>query len=229
MHVLYSISTLLAAAATASAALNGRCSVNGTPGTCISTTDCANGGGTSHVGFCPNDPDNIRCCTKGSCGSGGNCRWTDQCSGTTQTGLCPGPNDFKCCLAGGGGGGGGSNPTIPTSNCKAHVVSAGKTILNQFPGKVNTVYCYANKPGDHGQGLALDLMVGAYSPNGQPIAEWAMNNYASLRVKYVIWGQKIWNRDVDGAPKGWSGWRPMDDRGSVTQNHWDHPHVSFYA
>ncbi len=70
--------------------------------------------------FCPR--------TKTSCGSGGNCRWTDQCSGTTKSGLCPGPDGFKCCLSG--------NPTIPTANCKAHVISAGIKIPNQFPGAV---------------------------------------------------------------------------------------------
>lgn len=60
--------------------------------------------------FCPR--------TKTSCGSGGNCRWTDQCSGTTKSGLCPGPDGFKCCL--------------PTTSCKVHVISAGIKIPNQF-------------------------------------------------------------------------------------------------
>ena len=41
---------------------------------------------------------------------------------------------------------------------------------------------------DHGLGLALDLMVVNRSPIGRTIAEWVMNNHASLSVKYVIWG-----------------------------------------
>jgi hypothetical protein len=114
-----------------------------------------------------------------------------------------------------------------------------KTILREFPGKVHTVWCYANKPGDHGRGLALDLMVKACfrgylrlqkkdsnfveqnrDPIGRTMAEWIMNNHSSLRVKYVIWGQKIWNVEVDKTPKAWTSWRGMEDRGDDTANHW---------
>ncbi len=35
---------------------------------------------------------------------------------------------------------------------------------------------------------------------------------------YVIWRQRY----NDG-----SGWDPMEDRGSITANHYDHVHVSF--
>ena len=61
------------------------------------------------------------------------------------------------------------------------------TILNQFPNAVHTVWCYANKPGDHGLGLALDFMVGNRNPVGREIAEWVMYQHGSLQVKYVIW------------------------------------------
>ncbi|MCJ1363809.1 hypothetical protein MMC16_002918 [Acarospora aff. strigata] len=225
MQLTQLTSTLLLLAATSYAAINGRCSVNGTPGTCISTATCSGGGGKSNPGFCPNDPDDIQCCTKTSCGSGGNCRWTDQCSGTTQAGLCPGPDTFKCCLSGGST----TNPTIPAYKCQAHVISAGNTILNQFPGQVKTVYCYADKPGDHGLGLALDLMVGIDNPIGRTIAEWAMNHAGSLRVKYIIWSQRIWNVERGEAPTAWTNWRLMEDRGDPTANHRDHPHISFFA
>jgi hypothetical protein len=60
------------------------------------------------------------------------------------------------------------------------------------------------------------------------MAEWMMNNRGSLKLKYVIWGQRIWNPSQD-AVKPWSSWRVMEDRGSVTQNHWDHVHASFNA
>ncbi|KAF8650076.1 hypothetical protein AX16_005419 [Volvariella volvacea WC 439] len=94
---------LLASLITAvSAAVNGPCSVGSTPGVCISTSSCSSGGGTSHAGYCPNDPTDIRCCTK-TCGSGGICRFTSTCtSGNTVSGLCPGPTDFRCCLPGSG-------------------------------------------------------------------------------------------------------------------------------
>lgn len=40
------------------------------------------------------------------------------------------------------------------------------------------------------------------------------------RVDYVIWRQRINSRDG-------RGWRQMEDRGSITANHYDHVHVSF--
>lgn len=55
--------------------------------------------------------------------------------------------------------------------------------------------------------------------SGREIAEWVMNNRASLNLKYVIWGQKIWETSRDSV-KSWASWRTMDDRGDVTQNHW---------
>src|SRR5438309_1996873 len=55
--------------------------------------------------------------------------------------------------------------------------------------------------------------------SGEEIAEWVMNNRASLNLKYVIWGQRIWNPSMDSV-KPWKSWRPMEDRHSITQNHW---------
>lgn len=46
-----------------------------------------------------------------------------------------------------------------------------------------------------------------------------MNNRGALDLKYVIYGQKIWNPSQDSV-KAWTSWRPMEDRGDVTQNHW---------
>ena len=96
------------------AALNGPCSIDGTPGVCVTTTNCAASDGSFRSGFCPNDPENVRCCIKPECGSGGNCRPEGTCDGTTKTGLCPGPASFKCCEPKAGGdppppGGGGAS------------------------------------------------------------------------------------------------------------------------
>ncbi|KAI9783677.1 MAG: hypothetical protein M1839_003525 [Geoglossum umbratile] len=227
MQLLSFISTFALFSLSVYAATNGPCNVSGTPGVCIATASCASSGGTSHTGYCPNDPTDIKCCTKSSCGSGGSCKWTSQCSGNTQAGLCPGPTDFKCCLGSGSGGSPG-RPPFPTGNCKPHVVNHAWEVVDHFPGKVTQIWCYANKPNsDHNQGLALDFMVGLRSPNGQPLAEWVMNNHAALQVTYVIWGQKIWDIAREGSPKPWAQWRQMEDRGDSTANHWDHVHVSF--
>jgi uncharacterized protein YraI len=131
------------------------------------------------------------------------------------------PNIKRC--SGSGGGGGGGIPTIPPTKCKKHVINAGYVILEEFPGYVHTVWCYGKRPGDKGEhpkGLALDLMVKNKS-HGREIAEWVMHNYKRLRVKYVIWGAKIWNPSRDKVTS-WSNWRKSWD-------HWDHVHVSFNA
>lgn len=46
-----------------------------------------------------------------------------------------------------------------------------------------------------------------------------MNNRATLKLKYVIWGQRIWSPSQDSVGP-WTGWRGMEDRGDITQNHW---------
>lgn len=51
------------------------------------------------------------------------------------------------------------------------------------------------------------------------MAEWIMNNRAALNLKYVIWGQRIWSVSQDTV-KPWAEWRLMEDRGSITANHW---------
>lgn len=54
------------------------------------------------------------------------------------------------------------------------------------------------------------------------LARYAQENAQSLGVLYVIWYQKIWS-----VARADEGWRPMEDRGSVSANHVDHVHISF--
>jgi hypothetical protein len=83
-------------------------------------------------------------------------------------------------------------------------------------------------PQDHGSGRACDFMesTGGQMPSasaqnhGDAVAQYVIDNASSFGIKYVIWKQRIWDTRSSG------GWRAMEDRGSVTQNHWDHVHVS---
>jgi hypothetical protein len=75
----------------------------------------------------------------------------------------------------------------------------------------------------HPAGRALDLMVSDVK-RGTALAEYARANARRLGVEYVIWRQRIWSVARNG-----EGWRPMEDRGSPTQNHMDHVHVNFNA
>jgi len=51
------------------------------------------------------------------------------------------------------------------------------------------------------------------------LAEYCASNQAALGLKYVIWNQRI--------NSGGRGWRAMADRGGITQNHFDHVHITF--
>lgn len=53
---------------------------------------------------------------------------------------------------------------------------------------------------------------------GDAHADFALANQSEFGIWYVIWRQRY----NDG-----SGWEPMEDRGSITQNHYDHVHISF--
>jgi peptidoglycan DL-endopeptidase CwlO len=90
------------------------------------------------------------------------------------------------------------------------------------------VGCFrAGSGGEHPLGRACDFMMstGGAMPNavnlalGDRIAEWAIKNKDKLGIKYVIWKQRI-NQG--------SGWRGMSNRGSVTENHFDHVHISMH-
>ena len=79
--------------------------------------------------------------------------------------------------------------------------------------------------GDHGKGLAIDFMVPEGSELGDKIAEYAIQNMASRGISYIIWKQRFY-ATFDSKYGPANTWNPMPDRGSVTENHYDHVHVS---
>ncbi|WP_240489734.1 transglycosylase SLT domain-containing protein [Actinomadura atramentaria] len=87
-------------------------------------------------------------------------------------------------------------------------------------------------PQDHGKGMACDFMTsrigkrstGSEEALGDRTAAYAIANASRLGIKYVIWKQRIFN-----ISRGDKKWRRMGDRGSITQNHYDHVHISVVA
>ena len=79
--------------------------------------------------------------------------------------------------------------------------------------------------GDHGKGLAIDFMVPESSELGDKVAEYAIQNMASRGISYIIWKQRFY-APFDSKYGPANTWNPMPDRGSVTENHYDHVHVS---
>jgi hypothetical protein len=85
--------------------------------------------------------------------------------------------------------------------------------------------------GEHPKGRACDFMVDANGQmpsqnqidRGWAIAEWARENADRLGIMYVIYRQQIWD-----VRRGDTDWRAMADRGSITENHFDHVHISMF-
>ena len=75
--------------------------------------------------------------------------------------------------------------------------------------------------GDHGSGHALDIM--CTGSLGDAIASYVRSHASAFGVSEAIWAQRIWS-----VQRSSEGWRPMEDRGSTTANHYDHVHVSVY-
>ena len=99
-------------------------------------------------------------------------------------------------------------------------------------GPFGAIGCYRpGNDGEHPLGRACDFMLstGGVMPaaswiqKGYDIAAWAQANASRLGIMYIIYRQRIW--DVRMAS---SGWVPMEDRGSITANHYDHVHISVF-
>jgi hypothetical protein len=99
-------------------------------------------------------------------------------------------------------------------------------------GPFSAIGCYRpGNDGEHPLGRACDFMLssGGVMPaassiqKGYDIAAWAQANASRLGIMYIIYRQRIW--DVRMAS---SGWVPMEDRGSITANHYDHVHISVF-
>jgi hypothetical protein len=86
---------------------------------------------------------------------------------------------------------------------------------------VGTVGGLGGRPNmsDHPRGLAVDFMT-AGGVAGDQLADYALKYKDDLKIKYVIWKQRI--NFGDGG-----GWHGMPNRGSATANHFDHVHISF--
>ncbi|MGL4743858.1 MAG: hypothetical protein ACRCXL_05655 [Dermatophilaceae bacterium] len=80
-----------------------------------------------------------------------------------------------------------------------------------------TVGGYRAGAGEHGTGEAIDIMTSDQAL-GDAISEYVFANASTFDVEYVIWRQRY--RPVGGS------WEFMEDRGSTTENHYDHVHIT---
>lgn len=116
-------------------------------------------------------------------------------------------------------GGSCSNGTSVPAGVSPNIVAVHAAVCAAFPEI--TTYGTLRGDGEHAQGIAVDIMVSG--ARGWQVAEFVRENYAELGVSYAIHARNIWSVQRAG-----EGWRDMEDRGSVTANHYDHVHVTTF-
>jgi hypothetical protein len=122
------------------------------------------------------------------------------------------------------------SPVIGGDSVTPRMAAVRDAVDRRF-GPFVTIGCWRPGSDDHSQGRACDFMLstGGVLPTtdkvalGYEVASWAQANASRLGIEYIIYRQKIW--DIRMAS---SGWVPMEDRGSITANHFDHVHISVF-
>ncbi|MFQ1002685.1 hypothetical protein [Modestobacter sp. SSW1-42] len=111
-----------------------------------------------------------------------------------------------------------------TGAVKPQVQAAADQVVSAVPGAggitLGGTRASATDPGGHPSGLALDYMVLTDAALGDAITRYHIEHWAELGVAYVIWEQRMLS-----SPNG--SWKQMEDRGGVTENHFDHVHVNY--
>ncbi|SOC49699.1 hypothetical protein SAMN05660748_2431 [Blastococcus aggregatus] len=102
--------------------------------------------------------------------------------------------------------------------------AAADAVVSNVPGAASITLggtrASAADPGGHPSGLAVDYMVLSNSALGDAIVAYHVANWNALGVDYIIWKQRMLS-----SPGG--AWKQMENRGSPTANHMDHPHVNY--
>ena len=114
-------------------------------------------------------------------------------------------------------------PTDP--NLKPQAEAFRQEIAAKF-GITNIGGYREGDPEDHGQGLAVDVMVPTSSELGDQVAQYAIDNMDRAGISYIIWKQQFY-MPVDNIYGPANTWNQMPDRGGDTANHYDHVHISF--
>ena len=121
-----------------------------------------------------------------------------------------------------------SGNTIPTDpNLKPQAEAFRQEIAAKF-GITNIGGYREGDPEDHGQGLAVDVMVPTSSELGDQVAQYAIDNMDRAGISYIIWKQQFY-MPVDNIYGPANTWNQMPDRGGDTANHYDHVQISFNA
>ena len=120
------------------------------------------------------------------------------------------------------------SPATPTSNegLRPQTIKFKEQVINEL-GLTDIGGYRPGDPEDHGKGLAVDVMVPESSEIGDRVAQYAIDHMQENGISYIIWKQHFY-APVNNIYGPANTWNEMPDRGSVTENHYDHVHVSFY-
>jgi hypothetical protein len=116
-------------------------------------------------------------------------------------------------------GGQCDNGTSVPAGVSPNIRAVHQAVCSNFPEI--TTYGTLRSDGEHAQGIAVDIMVSG--DRGWEVAQFIRSNSSALGVSYAIHARNIWS-----VQRSAEGWRGMEDRGSVTANHYDHVHVTTY-
>lgn len=120
-------------------------------------------------------------------------------------------------------------PPLPSSvgsevNQQRDAIKVMRAVHQAFPNVVTIGGWRPYDPfPDHPSGRGIDVMIPAYSSTagqdfGTQIKDWLYANRGELNIDYMIWQQTY-------IPSNGTG-NVMEDRGSPTQNHFDHIHIT---
>ncbi len=117
-----------------------------------------------------------------------------------------------------------SRGTAVENKLRPDTIKIYRSVCALFPGVNSYGGWRAGGREFHKNGRALDIMLTPKKESalGWRIAKYLVANAKAFNIDHIIFEQKIW---TPGNPH----WRGMADRGSVTQNHFDHVHVAVKA
>lgn len=102
-----------------------------------------------------------------------------------------------------------------------HAIDVANFIGVKFGLKTITGYRAHDPYPDHKTGRALDLMINDIANGkvvGDKIANYLIEHADQLGIEKILWKQQSWRVAT-------RAWKPMEDRGNVSANHYDHLHV----
>ena len=117
-----------------------------------------------------------------------------------------------------------ASPKGDEANLQANAQRGMRLTAQLFP-QVQKIGGFRSGPDaqDHGTGSAVDVMIPDYaSPTGialgDKIAKFYIDHAGDLKIKYIIWRNKIWQN---------GSWSEYGNTGNDTSKHNDHVHLSF--